>query len=203
MLTIHNLTTHRHNSPLFSALSLTFGEGSLLQITGPNGCGKTTLLETLAGLRRDYSGRISVGELTLSKETEHLYAELVEYCSVKSAMKPLLTVKQNLTFWAQLMGNPLALASAITFFDLENYLDTPYTKLSSGWQKRVSLARMLLSQKPIWLLDEPLTFLDEPGKQRLIDMIKGRMHNGGLVMMATHDPLPIIESITLSLTDWQ
>jgi heme exporter protein A len=155
---------------LFEDLDLELGPGEALQVSGPNGSGKPSLIRLAAGLLRAERGRVERSPLALADDALALDREL-----------PL---RRALMFWA----SPVDEAMAAT--GLSSLAQVPLRFLSSGQQKRATLARVAASGAPLWLLDEPLNALDAQGTEQLAQLIGGHLSNGGAVLAASHQPLP-------------
>ena len=155
---------------LFDGLDLALGEGEALHVTGPNGCGKSSLIRLVAGLLRPAAGRIERAEAALADE--HL------------ALDRELALGSALAFWG---GSRLA--EAIALFDLGRLAEVPVRLLSTGQAKRARLARVMASGAPLWLLDEPLNGLDRKGIQELDFAIEAHRVGGGAVLAASHMPM--------------
>lgn len=155
---------------LFERLDIELAAGEALHLTGPNGCGKSSLIRLVAGLLRPNSGRIERADAALADEALALDREL-----------PL---GRALVFWK----GP-SLAKAMNAFDLERLADVPVRLLSTGQARRARLARVMASNAPLWLLDEPLNGLDRDGAERLASAIAAHRNAGGAVLAASHLPL--------------
>jgi heme exporter protein A len=190
------LSAVRGGRTLFADLSFGLGGGEALLVTGPNGAGKTTLLRTIAGFLRPEAGRI-----TLERgKPDHALSEQCHYVGHLNAVKASLTVAENATFWGRFLGEaPNQLDTALHTFGLAALRDIPAGYLSAGQKRRLGLARLLLAQRPIWLLDEPTTSLDEGAQRILTEVVNGHLSAGGLVMSATHAPLAFANSRELRL----
>ncbi len=198
MLTVNSITVKKNQQLIFKDLGFSTGLGSCLILAGKNGSGKTTLLKTIAGLHKSSSGEILWNE----ENIENFYPEFaadINYIGHKNFLKPRLTVWQNLAFYAELSGTEILLPSAIKYFSLEEILEKPVHQLSSGWQKKVMLAKLLCCPTTIWLLDEPTVNLDKEGKELLFNLVSVRVKEGGIVIIATHDEIfsPISGQILL------
>ncbi|WP_175869384.1 heme ABC exporter ATP-binding protein CcmA [Bartonella gabonensis] len=190
------LAAYRNGEILFKDLSFRLFPQQLMTITGPNGIGKSTLLRIIAGLLEAAEGHI------ILKDYEQRYpvTTACHYLGSQNAMKPLLSVIDNLQFWAEFYGQPLyspyeALGD-IGLSDLE-YL--PFNVLSTGQQRRVALARLLLSYRPIWILDEPISGLDSHAQKLLACIFQRHLNQGGMIIAATHNSLGIPENHTIAL----
>ena len=178
---------------VFSGLSFGLAGGELLAVTGPNGAGKSTLLRLVAGLLRPAAGTIG-----LEPSDDAGLVGQVHYLGHLDALKPCLTVRQNLEFWRRLWAGTDA-AAALAAVGLEDLADLPAGVLSAGQRRRVALARLLVAQRPVWLLDEPATALDAAAEGRLGRLIAGHLAAGGLAIAATHRDLPVRATATLRL----
>ena len=184
MLQADGLAAFRGERLVFSGLSFKVAEGGALLLTGPNGSGKSTLLRLIAGLVRAEAGRLLwKGEDALSDLTAH--AGRVAYLGHLDAVKMGLTVAENLAVW----GGKRALAVALGAVGLTPLADLPAKMLSAGQRRRLALARLLLTGRPLWLLDEPFAALDTAGKALVARLIALHCGQGGIVLAATHEPL--------------
>jgi heme exporter protein A len=182
-----HLSASRGGFALFEDVSFRLKPSEALRIIGPNGSGKTTLLRCLAGLVRADSGSISSLDQSSSYYVGHL-----------NAMKPQLTVAENLGFWAAMDGSK-DIDAAIMHMNLTRLIDLPFSVLSSGQKRRVALARLLLSARPIWLLDEPTVGLDAVSISLVESLLEQHLFDGGIVIAATHTPLGSANWQTLEL----
>lgn len=188
MLSCHNLTCIRGGRTLFQGLGMSLLPGSLLILRGANGAGKTSLLKIMAGLLKPQAGEVLwQGQPISTLHTQIAYKNAITYIGDKNAIKPSLTVEENLRFWAGMdeMGEAL-LPAAMKYFELTRVADMLAGELSSGWQRRVALARLLLDVHPVWLLDEPTNFLDTAALSLFGGLIESRVAQGGIVIIASH-----------------
>ena len=194
MLQADGLAAFRGERLVFSGLSFKVAEGGALLLTGPNGSGKSTLLRLIAGLVRAEAGRLLwKGEDALSDLTAH--AGRVAYLGHLDAVKMGLTVAENLAVW----GGKRALAVALGAVGLTPLADLPAKMLSAGPRRRLALARLELRPSPIWLLDEPTLGLDTASVDRFGVMLAAHRAKGGIVLAATHLPLPLPGADELAL----
>lgn len=175
---------------LFAGLSFALDPGQALHVTGPNGMGKSSLIRVLASLLPAYAGQVEVtGRMALADERVAL-----------DAGQPLA---RALAHWVQLDGGDTpGIASALAAVDLAHLADVPVRFLSTGQRKRALLARIQLSCADIWLLDEPANGLDSASIERLGAMIAAHRARGGIVLAASHQPLPMQPAQALALADF-
>lgn len=191
-----DLAAHRNEEVLFQNLSFCLLPQQLMTITGPNGIGKSTLLRIIVGLLKATKGNI------ILKDQEQTYpvATACHYLAPQNAMKPFLSVIDNLQFWSAFYGQNLrspheALAD-ISLSDLEHL---PFHVLSTGQKRRVAIARLLLSYRPIWILDEPISGVDSYAQTLLSHIFQHHLNQGGMIIAATHNPLGITENHNIAL----
>ncbi len=169
-------------------VSLKLESGGALLLTGPNGAGKSTLLRVLAGLRHPDGGSLLwEGEPISQDRTAH--ASRVAYLGHQDALKPSLTVRENLALFTRAGGGDMQ--AALKAVDLLHLSALPARLLSAGQKRRTALARVLLAQAPLWLLDEPSLGLDAAAVDLLGQAIATHRAQGGLVIATTHVPLPL------------
>jgi len=189
-----DLACARGGRLVFSGVSFLVGAGALLAVTGPNGAGKSSLLRILAGLLRPQSG-----SLTFAPREEE---PLIHYLGHADSLKAGLTLRENLAFWATLCAGraPCSdVAKAATICGIAHALDLPAGVLSAGQRRRGGLARLILSPRPLWLLDEPGAGLDAEGEALIGRLLENHLGAGGLAVAATHQPLPVAPDSVLRL----
>lgn len=173
---------------IFRDLDFVVGAGGAMLLTGPNGSGKSTLLRLLAGLGRLAAGRLLWnGEDALADLPTH--AARVTYVGHLDAVKPGLTVAENLQFAARLAGG--SVEQALQAVGLADLAELPSRMLSAGQKRRLALSRLALSRAPLWLLDEPTIGLDTASIARFGRMLEQHRAGGGIIVAATHVPLPL------------
>ncbi|WP_311849791.1 heme ABC exporter ATP-binding protein CcmA [Methylocella sp. CPCC 101449] len=192
-LRVAGLDLIRGEQQLAHQLRFTVAAGTALVVVGANGSGKSTLLRCIAGLLP-----FERGSIELEGRGETPIAVLSHYLGHQEAMKPALTVGENLIFWAQMLHSEgagtaagLAPAAALERFGLAHVVDTPAGYLSAGQRRRAALARLLVVSRPLWLLDEPTAALDAASVKKLTEVMAGHLNAGGLIVAATHDELGI------------
>jgi heme exporter protein A len=196
LLQATGLAAFRGERLVFRDLDFAVAAGGALLLTGPNGSGKSTLLRLLAGLLRPAAGALLWnGEDALSDLPSH--ARRVAYVGHQDAVKPGLTVAENLHFMAWLTGGRVD--AALAAVRLDDLGDLPARMLSAGQKRRLALARLTLSRALLWLLDEPTLGLDSASVERFGDILDAHRGRGGMVVVATHLPLPVPEAAELRL----
>ena len=182
-----NLGGERGGEQVFSGVGFALEAGESLVITGPNGAGKSTLLRILAGLLPPASGtaRIEGGG-----DIFPTIAAASHYLGHENAMKTALTVSENLGFWREFLGEPhLECSEALEIVGLRDIGHLPFGYLSTGQRRRASIARLLVSYRPVWLLDEPTAGLDQTSEHQFAALMKAHLDDGGIIVAATHQPL--------------
>ncbi|WP_293853499.1 heme ABC exporter ATP-binding protein CcmA [uncultured Alsobacter sp.] len=181
-----DLACERSGRPVFRNLSFTVAGGEGLVLTGRNGAGKSSLLMMLAGQIVPAAGRLAVEDAPAEKTLP----ELAHYIGHRDALKPSLTPLESLGFWQAMLGHAArAPQEALERLGLGHAGDLPCAYLSAGQRRRLALARLLVSSRPVWLLDEPTAALDA-ASQRLFDaLVDEHLAAGGLAIAATHVPL--------------
>ena len=191
MLQAEGLAAFRGERLVFRDLSFTVPTGGALVLTGANGSGKSTLLRLLAGLVRPIAGRLLWdGEDALADLAAH--AARVTYVGHLDAVKPGLTAAENLAFAAR-MGQG-SVDGALDAMALGDLAEVPARYLSAGQKRRLALARLVLSAAPLWLLDEPTVGLDTASQALVGAVLTAHRARGGIVVAATHVPLPMQEA---------
>jgi heme exporter protein A len=178
----------RGGREVFSRLDFEASSGDALAVTGPNGSGKTSLLRLVAGLLTVADGSIALeggaAELTLPEQAHYL--------GHRDALKPALSVTENLAFWRDYLGgeafDPTESLAAV---GLDHAARLPAAYLSAGQRRRLSIARLLAVKRPVWLLDEPTNALDTGGQGLFAGLMGDHLARGGLIIAATHASLGI------------
>lgn len=188
-LIAENLGGERGGEIVFSGVGFELHDGQALVVTGPNGSGKSTLLRIVAGLLPAAQGIVRVAD---GGEAFPSPASACHYLGHQNAMKTGLTVTENLGFWQRFMDEPrLSIGEALDVVGLGGIGHLPYGYLSTGQKRRISIAKLLINHRPIWLLDEPTAGLDKASEDRFAALMTAHCASGGIVVAATHLPLGI------------
>jgi heme exporter protein A len=199
-LIVENVGCRRGGRVIFEQVGFCLPASSALILRGVNGSGKTSLLKILAGLIPTERGKV----MFLQDDNEPDRIRPICYVGHQQGLKVHETVLQNLKFYASLNEISAAmLPAAIRYFDLDRYQDTPLHQLSAGWQRRTSLARLLMSVEPVWLLDEPTNFLDEEAVLLFTNLVETRVKQGGIVVIASHTIQSHFATHVLHISDFQ
>ncbi|RZW05342.1 MAG: heme ABC exporter ATP-binding protein CcmA [Rhodobacteraceae bacterium] len=176
LLSATGLGCARGGVPILSGVEFSLSPGQALVLRGPNGSGKTTLLRTIAGLQPAVAGRVDIAP------------DSIAYAGHADGLKATLTVAENLRFWAALFGTR-DIAQALAAFDLSDLRDRMAGRLSAGQKRRLGLARLLVTGRPVWALDEPTVSLDAASVGLFADAVRAHLAGGGAALIATHTDL--------------
>ena len=195
-LVVSDLAVNRGDRLIFAGLSFSLGSREALLVTGPNGAGKSTLLKTIAGRLLP-----SAGSMALEGGGEGPVHEHCHYLSHANALKPALTVAENLEFWRGVLGGDGHVDAALEAVNLPGIADIPAGYLSAGQKRRVAIARLLMARRPVWLADEPTAALDAASEKMFARLANGHLASGGIVIAATHQKLAIRGARKLELAN--
>lgn len=190
-LSVHALACLRGARLVFRDLDFRIEKGHALAIEGPNGAGKTSLLRMLGGFLSPAAGTIRLRTDSAEISDGEERGKFVGWLGHQDGVKPQLSVLENLNFFARLYGAEKPAKSALSEVSLARIADLPGQYLSAGQKKRLALARLKLSRRPLWLMDEPLASLDAAGKKLVAQFVTAHCASGGIVIAATHEPLGI------------
>ena len=209
-LTAEKLACARGERRLFENLSFKVRAGQALAVEGANGAGKTSLLRLLAGFLAPAAGRVVIQQDGKDSDDAEDRGKRIGWLGHQDGLKPQLTVAEQLKFYSELYGRaarPLRPASPATSpvngggkegageenvlerVGLARQAELPCRYLSAGQRRRLALARLLVSQRPLWLLDEPFAALDTAGQALVAQLMARHCGEGGIIIAATHDPL--------------
>ncbi|MDR2195131.1 MAG: cytochrome c biogenesis heme-transporting ATPase CcmA [Gallionellaceae bacterium] len=193
MLEVNDLACSRGDHRLFSGLSFSLSAGELMRIEGVNGSGKTSLLRALCGFLMPDAGTIRWRGEDIRAQREEYHAELV-YLGHLNAIKDDLDARENLRINAGMAGIRLdgkEAVAALRRMGLRGRETLPMKVLSQGQRRRVALARLLVGDAPLWILDEPLTALDVGAVGLMQELIGEHLARGGMAIYTTHQPLEV------------
>jgi heme exporter protein A len=189
-LQVNNLSCARGGVPVLAGLSFALQAGQALILRGPNGAGKTTLLRTLAGLQPPLAGHISANPDDIALATH------------ADGVKAALTVAENLSFWAGVYGQR-DITPALAAMNLTSLQSRPAAQLSAGQRRRLGLARLLVTGRKVWLLDEPTISLDTASVALFTAMVAAHLAAGGIAIIASHIDLDLPNATTLDLAPFK
>ena len=193
-----DIEIHAGDLRLVSGVSFELLSGNAVILRGSNGIGKTSLLGVLAGLNRPANGRVRLNRA--NKPTDFGVSENCHFLGHKLGLKLHQTVAQNLSFFAKFYAEERSKVSkAAAELSLSRLMDLPVRLLSAGQKQRTAFARLLLSERPIWLLDEPTASLDADTARHIEDICQAHLANGGILVAATHLPFLASSDVTKSI----
>jgi heme exporter protein A len=195
-LSASDLACRRGGRDVFAGVSFTVASGESLAIRGRNGAGKSSLLRIVVGLVRAAAGNLALE----GGDPELTVAEQAHYLGHQDALKPSLSVAENLRFWSAFLGSRAAdTQEPLAKVGLDTLADLPGAYLSAGQRRRLSIARLLAVKRPIWLLDEPTATLDAAAQARLGEIMQAHLAGGGIILAATHGALGLDAARELQL----
>lgn len=185
----------RAGAPIVRGVSFTLKPGDALQLFGSNGSGKTSLLALFAGHIRPATGSAN-WSIAGGEAQENPFADSIFFLGHEVSVKPALTAQENLVFWAKLYGagknvGEDKIAAALERVGMSDCRNMRAGRLSAGQRRRIDLARALLAQREVWLMDEPAAAIDAQGGAMLRGVISDHLENGGIALIATHDELGV------------
>lgn len=198
-LIAENLGGERGGEPVFSNIGFALDGGEALVVTGPNGSGKSTLLRVIAGLLPAFEGKV---RFEGGGEAFPTVASASHYLGHANAMKTALSVEENLGFWRAFQDEAgLSVEEALETVALGGLGHLPFGYLSTGQRRRAAIAKLLVSHRPLWLLDEPTAGLDKASEARFAALMMKHCVAGGMIVAATHLPLGIEGATELVMGD--
>jgi len=191
LLSVDNLSVSRGGKRLFEGLNFNVSSGQFVSISGGNGVGKTSLLRSIAGLQPMDKGKIVV------------HADEFIFAGDANGIKTTLTVLENLKFWSAILDGK-NVHEALEKFDLTKLKNRLAGKLSAGQKRRLSLARLLLTDRQLWLLDEPTVSLDKKSMKDFSKVLRNHLETGGAAVVASHIDLGLtLNTLCINLEDYQ
>ncbi|MFB2530909.1 heme ABC exporter ATP-binding protein CcmA [Paracoccus sp. p3-h83] len=192
LLTLHDLAVDRGGVTVLERLNLALHPGQAVILRGPNGIGKTTLLRTVAGLQPPRAGQVTGG------------TDAIAYAGHADGLKAALSVTENLRFWAAVFGTDEAtVQGALDAMNLRALAARPAAALSAGQKRRLGLARLLVTGRPVWVLDEPTVSLDAASVALFGAAVGAHLDRGGAALMATHIDLGLPQASLLDLAPFR
>ena len=191
LISATNLTCIREERLLFDQLDIAIYAGDIVQIEGPNGSGKTSLLRILSGLSQPFEGDVIFNEQAISSCREEFHQNLL-YLGHLPGVKGEMSAQENLTFNLAMHGlcdSSIDIESTLAQVNLSGFEDSLASHLSAGQHRRISLARLYKSNARIWILDEPFTAIVKQGVYALEQLFKAHIEQGGCVILTTHQDL--------------
>jgi len=189
-LIVRDLAVARGGVPVLEGVGFQLSAGAALVLRGPNGAGKTTLLRTLAGLQPPLAGHIGLDR------------EAMAYAGHADGIKATLSVRENLEFWARVFGTQ-RVEAALAAFNLQPLAARAAGNLSAGQKRRLGLARMVVTGRPVWVLDEPTVSLDVDAVAMFASAVRAHLAQGGMALLATHIDLGLAEAQVLDVAPFR
>jgi heme exporter protein A len=186
-----NISCERNGRLVFSNISFVVRTGECAELRGTNGSGKSSLLRLLAGLLSSSAGKVTF-------DADEGFKTALHFIAHQDAIKNAMTVGENMQFWCDVLGGS-SIAKALAAFELGPLQHEPAQFLSAGQRRRLTLSRLFLSPRPMWLLDEPMTALDQSTHALLRAHIRAHLKDNGIVIAATHGDLGILPHHTITL----
>ncbi len=187
-LSARNLAGQRGEQAVFDCISLAIGPGDLIVLRGANGAGKTTLLRILSGLASPSAGSLERDE------------QSTVFLGHADGVKGALTARENIEFWSKIYTTTALTAdAAVSALRVSPYLQQRASTLSAGQRRRLALCRAAISARPIWILDEPTAGMDADSVAAVIRLINDHCREGGSALIATHEPLELDDTTTITL----
>ncbi|WP_409433729.1 heme ABC exporter ATP-binding protein CcmA [Litorimonas sp. RW-G-Af-16] len=197
-LRLTDVAVYFGDRPIVEGLSFVVGNGDLLWVAGENGVGKTTLLRLAAGLLRPDQGEVAWRHAMQTARAE----SCIDFQSHQGHAKTGLTLAEDFAFWGKIVTGQTVPTQALIDVGLSGALTTQTQHLSAGQQRRLALARLLINQRPIWIMDEPMAGLDAAGRTLVTNIVAAHMARGGIALIASHNPAnipaPKVQRITLN-----
>jgi len=195
MISLQKIKSSSFNEILYKNLSITIFPGSIVNLYGENGSGKTSLLRIIAGLDDGYEGEINTAYDDFLSE--------VRYLGHEHGLVKNLTIEQNLKFFAKIYQHEILLDSAYSYFDLAKIKNKKITELSAGQIRMVALARLIIMPGKIWLLDEPFNNLDAKNTIKVKQLINAKVNDAGITILTTHKKIDFMDVINVALDDFR
>lgn len=184
---MNSATCYKNNNLIFSDVSISYNDGDIGIIMGPNGCGKTTLIRSICGIQGLDEGQVLLDKIDI-KHHDNNYMDKIIYIGHKNSLNNDFSVYENLEYLSAFDSSSKInkINEAMKYFDIYKYRNYMVSEISEGNKKKVSLARLLISQKKVWILDEPLSYLDDTAVNIFTNLILNHQKKGGITIASTH-----------------
>jgi heme exporter protein A len=184
---VNSATCYKNNNLIFSDVSISYNDGDIGIIMGPNGCGKTTLIRSICGIQGLDEGQVSLDKIDI-KHHDNNYMDKIIYIGHKNSLNNDFSVYENLEYLSAFDSSSKInkINEAMKYFDIYKYRNYMVSEISEGNKKKASLARLLISQKKVWILDEPLSYLDDTAVNIFTNLVLNHQKKGGITIASTH-----------------
>lgn len=184
---MNSATCYKNNNLIFSDVSISYNDGDIGIIMGPNGCGKTTLIRSICGIQGLDEGQVSLDKIDI-KHHDNNYMDKIIYIGHKNSLNNDFSVYENLEYLSAFDSSSKInkINEAMKYFDIYKYRNYMVSEISEGNKKKASLARLLISQKKVWILDEPLSYLDDTAVNIFTNLVLNHQKKGGITIASTH-----------------
>lgn len=184
---MNSATCYKNNNLIFSDVSISYNDGDIGIIMGPNGCGKTTLIRSICGIQGLDEGQVLLDKIDI-KHHDNNYMDKIIYIGHKNSLNNDFSVYENLEYLSAFDSSSKInkINEAMKYFDIYKYRNYMASEISEGNKKKASLARLLISQKKVWILDEPLSYLDDTAVNIFTNLVLNHQKKGGITIASTH-----------------
>ncbi len=184
---MNSATCYKNNNLIFSDVSISYNDGDIGIIMGPNGCGKTTLIRSICGIQGLDEGQVLLDKIDI-KHHDNNYMDKIIYIGHKNSLNNDFSIYENLEYLSAFDSSSKInkINEAMKYFDIYKYRNYMVSEISEGNKKKASLARLLISQKKVWILDEPLSHLDDTAVNIFTNLVLNHQKKGGITIASTH-----------------
>lgn len=186
-ISVNSATCYKNNNLIFSDVSISYNDGDIGIIMGPNGCGKTTLIRSICGIQGLDEGQVLLDKIDIKNHNNN-YMDKIIYIGHKNSLNNDFSVYENLEYLSAFDSSSKInkINEAMKYFDIYKYRNYMVSEISEGNKKKASLARLLISQKKVWILDEPLSYLDDTAVNIFTNLVLNHQKKGGITIASTH-----------------